>query len=68
MQWYKVVNGIQQSLTNNPSKYNTPTVNSPNLVIYNAATSDSAYYVCTAANAVGTGTSSQTFLSVTGSK
>ncbi|CAC5415117.1 unnamed protein product [Mytilus coruscus] len=67
VQWYKVINGVQSSLASNAGKYNTPTVSSPNLVINSAAQSDTGYYVCTATNIVGTGTSSQTYLTVTGS-
>ena len=66
--WYKVLNGVQTFLAINALKYNTPTVSSPNLVINSAAQSDGGYYVCTAASIVGTGTSSQTYLTVTGSK
>ncbi|XP_052103257.1 hemicentin-1-like [Mytilus californianus] len=43
-----------------------PTVSSPNLIINSAAQSDTGYYVCTATNIVGTGASSQTYLTVTG--
>ena len=66
--WYKVINGVQSSLSTTAGKYNTPTVNSPNLIINTAAQSDDGYYVCTATNIVGTGSSSQTYLTVTGSK
>ncbi|CAG2256290.1 HMCN [Mytilus edulis] len=64
--WYKVINGVQSSLSTTAGKYNTPTVNSPNLIINTAAQSDDGYYVCTATNIVGTGSSSQTYLTVTG--
>ncbi|XP_052103246.1 hemicentin-1-like [Mytilus californianus] len=66
VRWYKVINGVQTSLSTNAGKYNTPTVSSPNLIINSAAQSDIGYYVCTATNVVGTGTSSQTYLAVTG--
>ncbi|XP_071166138.1 hemicentin-1-like [Mytilus edulis] len=66
VRWYKVINGVQSSLSTNAGKYNTPTVNSPNLIVNTAAQSDEGYYVCTATNIVGTGTSSQTYLTVTG--
>jgi hypothetical protein len=68
VQWYRNVNGVQTGLRNVGGKYNTPTVNSPNLKIFNAGDQDRGYYVCTASNIVGTGTSQTTFLDVTGSK
>ena len=68
VQWYRHVNGVQTGLHNVVGKYNTPTVNSPNLRIFNAGDQDRGYYVCTASNIVGTGTSQTTFLDVTGSK
>ncbi|CAC5377794.1 HMCN [Mytilus coruscus] len=64
--WYKIINGVQSSLSTIAGKYNTPTVSSSNLIINNAAQSDSGYYVCTATNVVGTGSSSQIYLTVTG--
>ncbi|CAG2194109.1 HMCN [Mytilus edulis] len=66
VRWYKVINGVQSSLFITVGKYNTPTVSSPNLIVNTAAQSDEGYYVCTATNIVGTGTSSQTYLTVTG--
>jgi hypothetical protein len=66
--WYKVISGVQSGLSTTPGKYNSPTVSSPNLVINTAALNDAGYYVCTATNVVGTGTSSQTYLDVTGSE
>ena len=68
VQWYRVINGVQSSLSTTAGKYNTPTVTSPNLNVNNAQQSDAGYYVCTATNIVGTGTSAQTYLAVTGSK
>ncbi|CAC5377805.1 unnamed protein product [Mytilus coruscus] len=66
VRWYKVINGVQTSLSTTAGKYNMPTVSSPNLIINSAAQSDTGYYVCTATNIVGTGASSQTYLTVTG--
>ncbi|XP_076112262.1 hemicentin-1-like isoform X2 [Mytilus galloprovincialis] len=68
VQWYRYDGGVQTSLRNVAGKYNTPTVNSPNLQIINADLSDRGYYICTAANIVGTGTSSSTFVDVTGNE
>ncbi|XP_063420706.1 hemicentin-1-like [Mytilus trossulus] len=41
-------------------------VSSPSLTISYAVSGDEGYYICTATNIVGTGTSQQTFLDVTG--
>ncbi|CAG2253540.1 HMCN [Mytilus edulis] len=60
VQWQRNVGGLVV-------KYSGSTVNNPSLTITNTDTTDSANYVCTATNSVGTGTSSQTSLSVTGS-
>jgi hypothetical protein len=49
-----VVGGQQQAITSSPGKYNTPTVNNPNLVISTAQSSDEGYYVCSATNVVVT--------------
>ncbi|XP_052061299.1 hemicentin-1-like isoform X6 [Mytilus californianus] len=68
VQWYRYDGGVQSSLRNVAGKYNTPTVNSPNLQIINADISDRGYYICTASNIVGTGTSSSTFVDVTGNE
>ncbi|VDI02517.1 hemicentin, partial [Mytilus galloprovincialis] len=66
VRWYKVINDVQSSLFITVGKYNTPTVSSPNLIINTAAQSDEGFYVCTSTNIVGTGTSSKTYLTVTG--
>jgi hypothetical protein len=44
------------------------TVNTPSLTILNAEDDDETYYTCQATNAAGTGTSTQTYLDVLGSK
>ena len=67
--WQKIVNGqptnINLSQTN---KYSGSTTTSPSLTIQTVDQNDEGYYVCTAQNSIGTGTSSQTFLNVLGSK
>ncbi|XP_063428591.1 hemicentin-1-like isoform X14 [Mytilus trossulus] len=66
--WQKIQNGVTNNVnTGLVVKYSGSTVNNPSLTITNTDTTDSANYVCTATNSVGTGTSSQTSLSVTGS-
>ena len=52
----------------NANKYSGSTTSSPSLVIFNTASSDSGQYTCHATNAVGTGQSSFTTLSVTTSQ
>ncbi|VDH97621.1 Hypothetical predicted protein [Mytilus galloprovincialis] len=49
------------------SRYNGSQVNSPSLVISQTITSDEGRYFCLATNAVGTGQSQQTYLTVVGS-
>ncbi|XP_060079143.1 hemicentin-1-like [Ylistrum balloti] len=65
--WQRIVNGVPSTLTTGTGKYSGSTVNTPSLTIFNAAASDNAIYTCSATNAVGTGTSGQTTLTVTGS-
>ena len=55
-------------LSSNSNKYTGGSVNIPSLTVLNAVDSDEAYYVCSATNAAGTGTSSQSYLDVLGSK
>jgi hypothetical protein len=50
------------------NKYSGSTVSTPSLTITNAQNSDEGNYVCYATNLAGTGSSSQTFLDVVGSK
>ncbi|XP_069133964.1 serine-rich adhesin for platelets-like isoform X37 [Argopecten irradians] len=65
--WQRVINGVSNVITIDGNKYAGSTVNSPDLVIFNAASGDIATYTCSAVNAVGTGTSATTTLTVTGS-
>jgi hypothetical protein len=65
--WQKIVNGQPNSINQgNSAKYSGGTVNTPSLTIQNAVTSDSGVYRCSATNAVGTGQSQDTTLTVTG--
>lgn len=66
--WRKIVNGSPQEIDLNNSKYSGSTVGQPSLTIRNAANSDEGNYICYATNIAGTGSSSQTFLDVEGSK
>ena len=68
VQWQRVQNGVTTSISVSSSKYSGSLVNSPSLSINNADLNDNGAYICTATNVVGTGTSSQTTLTVTGSK
>ncbi|XP_069115359.1 hemicentin-1-like isoform X2 [Argopecten irradians] len=65
--WQRIVNGAASTLTMDGTKLSGGSLTTPSLTISNSATSDQAYYVCKATNSVGTGQSSQTYLTVTGS-
>ncbi|XP_060078232.1 hemicentin-1-like, partial [Ylistrum balloti] len=65
--WERIINGATSTLTMDGTKWTGGSVSVPSLTISNSATSDQAYYVCKAINSVGTGQSSQTYLTVTGS-
>lgn len=70
VQWNKVTNNVPVAINvgSNPSKYSGASISTPSLTITNSAESDEGYYTCQATNAAGTGTSTQTFLNVQGSK
>ena len=68
VQWYRYDGGVQSNLRTDSGKYNSPTVASPNLMINNADDQDRGYYICTATNLIGRGTSQSTFADVYGSK
>ena len=69
VQWKRVINGVTSDLDiSNGNKYNGATVNTPSLTIQATTDNDEGYYICTATNAVGTGSSSQSYVDVTGSK
>ncbi|XP_052061392.1 basement membrane-specific heparan sulfate proteoglycan core protein-like [Mytilus californianus] len=68
VKWQRVDNNgnaVDIDMTN--SRYTGSAVNSPSLVISQTMKSDEGRYVCLATNAVGTGQSQQTFLTVVGS-
>ncbi|OWF53625.1 Titin [Mizuhopecten yessoensis] len=66
--WQRIDNNVTSSISIDGSKYSGSTVNNPSLTITNADSNDNTSYTCSATNAVGTGTSGQTTLGVTGSK
>lgn len=68
--WKKISQNGAESFINvaNSAKYNGGTIGTPSLTVQNAGEGDEAYYVCSATNAAGTGTSSQSYLDVLGSK
>ena len=70
VQWNKITNGVSNriNVAANPTKYAGASTNTPSLTIYTAANSDQSSYTCQATNAAGTTVSSQTFLTVVGSK
>ncbi|XP_033753215.1 basement membrane-specific heparan sulfate proteoglycan core protein-like [Pecten maximus] len=66
--WQRIDNGVASTLTIDGTKYSGSTVNAPSLTITSANSNDNTVYTCSATNAVGTGTSFQTRLTVIGSK
>ena len=69
VKWQRIVNSVLTDIsTANDNRLSGSTVSSPSLTISQASFNDEGNYICTAKNAVGTGSSQQTFLDVTGSK
>ena len=70
VQWNKITNGVSNRIdvAANPTKYTGASTSTPSLTIYTAANSDQSFYTCQATNAAGTTVSSQTSLTVVGSK
>lgn len=73
VQWKRIVNGQTQDVTGvgapgSGSRLSGSAVTSPSLTVSQASFADEGSYICTATNAIGQGSSSQTFLDVTGSK
>lgn len=65
--WQRIVNNKAVNISMTNPRYSGSTVQSPSLVISNAAGTDEGLYICMASNSVGTGQSQQTFLDVVGS-
>ncbi|KAK3107564.1 hypothetical protein FSP39_017383 [Pinctada imbricata] len=67
--WEKTVNGSTSVInsTTDVAKYGGVTLGSPSVEIYNVDFDDDAIYVCKAVNLVGTGSSVQVDLTITGS-
>jgi len=68
--WTRDVGGQATTIgpSTNPSKYGGSTTVTPSLTIYNAELSDEGNYKCFATNSIGTGSSQQGFLDVSGGK
>lgn len=66
--WQKVTGGNTQTITINGGKYTGSSVTVPALTISNAQFADAGTYYCFARNSVGTGSSTQVVLAVSGSK
>ena len=64
--WYRIVNGARNRVVVG-NRYSGSTPSSPSLTIKQAEFNDEGYYVCTAENAAGEGSSGQTFVDVSGS-
>ncbi|XP_069133873.1 neural cell adhesion molecule 2-like isoform X2 [Argopecten irradians] len=66
--WEKNTNGVFQPVNiGGTTRYSRGTVTLPSLFIIGAVTGDTGTYRCTATNSVGTGTSGNTQLTITGS-
>ncbi|XP_069107396.1 basement membrane-specific heparan sulfate proteoglycan core protein-like [Argopecten irradians] len=63
--WQRIHSGVATTLNIDGIKYSGSTVSSPSLTITSASSNDASDYTCSATNAVGTGTSGQTTLTVT---
>lgn len=66
--WQRIVNSVTTTLTIDGSKFTGGSVATPSLNIKDTDNSDQGFYVCSATNIVGSGQSSQSYLTVTGSK
>ena len=68
MYWERDINGIITTIgpSTNPNKYGGSTTVNPSLTINNVDFSDEGNYRCYATNIVGTGSSNQGFLDVSG--
>lgn len=68
--WTRDVGGQATNIgpSTNPSEYGGLTTVTPSLTIYNAELSDEGNYKCFATNSIGTGSSQQGFLDVSGGK
>ncbi|XP_069133862.1 hemicentin-1-like isoform X4 [Argopecten irradians] len=66
IQWRKIISGVTTNVNVGLTAYTGGTVGTPALTIVTATAADSAGYICTATNSVGTGVSGTTTLTVTG--
>ena len=61
-------NAITNLDVSDATQYSGGTFNTPSLTILNAANNGEGYYICTATNVVGQGSSQAAYVDVTGSK
>ena len=67
--WQKINSGITSTINfGNSAKYSGGSKSTPSLTILNTVTTDSGSYRCSATNIVGTGSSQDTSLTVTGGR
>lgn len=66
--WRRLVGGTSNPITIDNSKYLGGVIGNPSITITNTQSSDEGFYICQAANVVGTGESATTYLAVTGGK
>jgi hypothetical protein len=70
--WKRIQNGVETLIDGsyiayNQNKYGGGSLGTPSLTVKSAdRNADQAFYECSATNSIGTGTSSRTFLTVTG--
>ncbi|XP_033751408.1 hemicentin-1-like isoform X5 [Pecten maximus] len=66
IQWKKIKNAVTTNIDVSLAAYTGGTTGSPSLTIVTASAADTAEYICTATNSVGTAQSGRTSLTVTG--
>lgn len=66
--WYKTDGQTDTPIAIDGIKYTGGQTSSPHLIISQLDSDDQGYYICKASNSVGTGSSGQSYLTVSGSK
>lgn len=66
--WQKYINSQPVTIDMNNNRYTGGTTTNPSLTISSVTQDDQSQYICQAINSVGTGTSNQVYLTVTGGR